>query len=69
MKCKMCGREFEPARNHPHQKYCSVKCKGIGYYAENREKKIAYQREYNAKNRERVYASQKRYRVFGRQRP
>lgn len=68
MKCPVCGAEFEPARNHPNQKYCSEKCKGIDYYAANREKKIEYQKEYYAKNLERVRIAQKRLRVFGRQR-
>ena len=41
MKCLKCGREFDPNKRHPKQKYCSVKCRVKAYYermsAERRE--------------------------------
>lgn len=27
MECKFCGRELKPDPKHPHQKYCSEKCR------------------------------------------
>ena len=26
MKCRFCGKEFEPDKQHPYKQYCSQKC-------------------------------------------
>ena len=33
MKCAQCGKEFEPAKRRPNQKYCSEQCRGKAHWA------------------------------------
>lgn len=56
--CKTCGSDMEPGRGGLPKLYCSPKCRQQGlyanrkdkmkvYYQQNREKRLAYQNDYN----------------------
>jgi len=49
-KCALCGKEF--TCKFDGAKYCSVNCRVLFLYYKHRDKKIAYQREYDKEHKE-----------------
>ena len=67
-RCEMCGKEYEPAKCHSYQKYCSSKCRNRSQYLRHGEKIKERNRAYQRAHRDEINAYRHYYRqICGRQ--
>jgi len=63
--CVICGNNFVPDKNHPHQKYCGEECRkerNRRRAARYRQKHPEYKNKYYKTHREEILFKQKQYR-------